>query len=321
MDRETPPQLPPLTALRSFEAAARHLSFTRAAGELSVTQAAVSHQVKLLEGHVGTPLFRRLARRIVLTQAGQAWAAELCDIFARLHDAHRRLRTNVRAERPVVTVSVIPSLAARWLVPRLGRFLERHPDCDVRISATAHLADFGAEAVDLGIRYGKGVYPGLVVDKLADDALVVVASPELRSRKRLVTCEDLRRHVLLHDDAHDAWGKWLSTNGVRGVDARRGTVLTDSSMLVEATVRGQGVGLARWSLAMDDLSSGRLVQPFPRVRPMPTGLAYYIALPKENLSRPAISAFRDWLLLEAKQLVVELKPKRHLQGAARQRPR
>lgn len=304
------PQLPPLTSLRSFEAAARHLSFTRAATELSVTQAAISHQVKLLEGHIGTPLFRRLARRIVLTQAGQAWAAELGDIFARLRDAHRRLRASVRAERPVVAVSVIPSLAARWLVPRLGRFLERHPDCDVRISATAHLVDFGAEPVDLGIRYGKGVYPGLVVDKLADDAFVVVASPDLRSRKKLVACEDLRRHVLLHDDAREAWGSWLSANGVRGVDARRGTVLTDSSMLVEATVRGQGVGLARWSLAMDDLASGRLVWPFPRVRPMPTGLAYYLALPRENLSRPAVSAFRDWLLAEAKQLVVPWKPKR-----------
>src|SRR5258708_32316593 len=139
MDRETHPQLPPLTALRSFEAAARHLSFTRAAGELSVTQAAISHQVKLLEGHVGRPLFRRLARRIVLTQAGQAWAAELRDIFARLHDAHRRLRTSLREERPVVAVSVIPSLAARWLVPRPGRFLERQPDCHGRIAATAHL--------------------------------------------------------------------------------------------------------------------------------------------------------------------------------------
>src|SRR6516165_380540 len=124
MPRDAYPPLPPLTALRSFEAAARHSNFTRAAAELSVTQAAISHQVKLLESHLGTPLFRRLARGIVLTPAGQAWAAELRDIFTRLHDAHRRLRVATRPERPVVAVSVIPSLAARWLVPRLGRFLE-----------------------------------------------------------------------------------------------------------------------------------------------------------------------------------------------------
>src|SRR5438132_1408970 len=126
-DRDAAPPLPPLTALRSFEAAARHLSFTHAAEELHVTQTAISHQVKLLEGQLGTVLFRRLPRRIVLTRDGVAWAGELKEIFARLHDVNRRLRGRVHADRPVVSVSVIPSFAARWLVPRLGRFLERHP--------------------------------------------------------------------------------------------------------------------------------------------------------------------------------------------------
>jgi LysR family glycine cleavage system transcriptional activator len=290
--------------LRSFEAAARHSNFTRAAAELSVTQAAISHQVKLLEGHLGTPLFRRLARGIVLTPAGQAWAAELRDIFGRLHDAHRRLQAAAKSERPVVAVSVIPSLAARWLVPRLGRFLERYTDYDVRISSTEHLVDFASEPVDIGVRYGKGVYPGLVVDKLAGDALVVVVAPELRAKKKLTTPDDLRRHVLLHDDARDAWPDWLAQNAVQGVDPRRGTVLVDSSMLVEAAVRGQGVGLARWSLAMDDLAAGRLVRPFPTIRPMPTSLSYYVALPREALARPEVAAFRAWLLSEAKGLVV-----------------
>src|SRR5262249_21284577 len=157
---------------RSFEAAARHLSFTRAAAELSVTQTAISHQVKLLEAHLGTLLFRRLPRRIVLTADGLAWARELKEVFARLEDANRRLRAG--SDRPVCSVSVIPSLAARWLVPRLGRFLQRHPECDLRISPTEHPVDFAVEAVDVGIRYGSGHYPGLEVHKLADDALVVV---------------------------------------------------------------------------------------------------------------------------------------------------
>jgi LysR family glycine cleavage system transcriptional activator len=297
--RDAAPPLPPLTALRSFEAAARHLSFTRAAEELCVTQTAVSHQVKLLEGQLGTVLFRRLPRRIVLTRDGMAWAAELKEIFARLHEANRRLRGRVRADRPVVSVSVIPSFAARWLVPRLGRFLERHPGLDVRVSPNEHLVDFRLEAVDVGIRYGSGGYPGLVVDKLADDALVVVCAPSLRARRKLKTPDALRRHVLLHDDALDAWPRWLEAHGVTGVEAGRGTVLTDSSMLVEAAVRGQGVALARWSLAMDDLAAGRLVMPFPRLRPMPTGLAYYVVAPRERLARAAVAAFRDWLRREA----------------------
>jgi LysR family glycine cleavage system transcriptional activator len=298
--RASTPSLPPLTALRAFEAAARHMSFTRAAAELCVTQAAISHQVKVLELHVGALLFRRLPRRILLTRDGQMWAKELTDVFSRLYDANRRLRAPARRDRPVVSVSVIPSFAARWLVPRLGRFLEQHPSCDVRISPTEHLVDFRAEGVDVGIRYGSGNYPGLVVEKLADDALVVVCAPPLR--RKLGSPSDLRKVELLHDDVRDAWQRWLDLRGVSGIDATRGTVLTDSSMLVEAAVRGQGVALARWSLARDDLASGRLVLPFPRIRPLPTGLAYYVAAPRESLARPAVAAFRDWVRNEASEL-------------------
>ena len=296
------PPLPPLTALRAFEAAARHLSFTRAAAELCVTQTAVSHQVKLLEGHLGTVLFRRLPRRIALTRDGAAWARELEPVFARLHDANRRLRVRLPPDRPVVSVSVIPSFAARWLVPRLGRFLEQHPGLDVRVSPTEHLVDFAIEAVDVGIRYGGGRYPGLVVEKLADDALVVVCSPVLRARRRIATVADLRKHVLLHDDARESWPRWLEARGVRDVDAARGTVLTDSSMLVEAAVRGQGVALARWSLAVDDLEAGRLVLPFPRVRPMATGLSYYAVTTRESQARGPVAAFLAWVRGEAVSL-------------------
>ena len=302
-ERDAAPPLPPLTALRSFEAAARHLSFTRAAQELAVTQTAISHQVKLLEEHLGVLLFQRHPRRIALTADGRAWAEELGEIFARLLDANRRLRGLTRADRPVVSVSVIPSFAARWLVPRLGRFLEKHPSLDVRVSPTEHLVDFAAEKVDLGIRYGRGNYPGLVVDKLADDALVVVCTAALKSRHKLSNAEDLRRAVLLHDDVRDAWPRWLARQGVRSVDGTRGTVLTDSSMLVEAAVQGHGVALARWSLAMDDIAAGRLVLPFPKARPLPTGLGYFVAAPRSNLARPEVESFRQWLLKEAAALV------------------
>jgi LysR family glycine cleavage system transcriptional activator len=296
------PPLPPLTALRAFEAAARHLSFTRAADELSVTQTAISHQVKLLEEHLGVSLFRRLPRRIVLSAHGAQWASALGDVFERLHAANARLRAAPRPERPLVAVTVIPSFAARWLVPRLGRFLERHPGVDVRVSPTEHMVDFAVEAMDLGVRYGAGKYPGLVTDKLADDALVVVCAPALAAKGKLGAPRDLARHVLLHDDARDAWPRWLGDNGVAGVDGRRGTELSDSSMLVEAAVRGQGVALARWSLAMDDLAAGRLVAPFPEVPRLSTGKAYYVVAPKERLADPAVVSFRDWLKAEARVL-------------------
>ena len=294
--------LPPLTALRAFEAAARHLSFTRAAEELCVTQTAISHQVKTLESHLSTLLFKRLPRRLVLTPEGRAWAQALADVFARLHDANRRLRIGVRVDRPLVSVSVIPSFAARWLVPRLGRFLERHPGLDVRVSPSEYLVDFAVEAVDLGVRYGAGNYPGLVTEKLADDTLVVVCSPAVRARKKLVAPKDLRGHVLLHDDTRDAWARWFEARKVSGIEATRGTELSDSSMLVEAAVRGHGVALARWSLAMDDLAAERLVLPFPKIAPMPTGRSYYLAAPKENLARSPVAKFRDWLMQETSVL-------------------
>jgi LysR family transcriptional regulator, glycine cleavage system transcriptional activator len=292
--------LPSLTALRAFEAAARHLSVTRAAAELHVTQTAVSHQIKHLEAELGVPLFRREARGLALTRDGDAWARELGEVFARLRDANTRLRARPAARTPTVAVSVIPSFGARWLVPRLGRFLAKHPGIDVTISASERLVDFVAEPVDVGVRYGMGDYPGLITHKLADDAFLVVCAPSLR--RRLSSPSDLRRHTLLHDDEPNAWRTWLARNGVRGVDAARGTVITDSSMLVAAAVQGQGVALARRSLALDDLTAGRLVQPFPRVRPLPTGRAYYLVSPRANLARPEVAAFRAWLVDEAATL-------------------
>jgi LysR family transcriptional regulator, glycine cleavage system transcriptional activator len=296
--------LPSLNALLAFEAAARHSSFTRAAAELGVTQTAVSHQVRALEHELGTALFHRSPQRISVTAEGQAWATELAVVFGRLRDANDRLRTARRSTRPVVSVSIIPSFGSRWLVPRLGRFLLSHADVDVRISATERLVDFALEPVDIGIRYGLGAYPGLVSTKLASDALVVVAAPALASKRKRWHARDLASETLIHDDYPDAWAHWFRARQ-RAVPVRaRLSQLTDSAMLVEAAVRAQGVALARWSLASDELELGRLRLLFPDVAPLPTGHSYYLVSPRENLRRKVVSAFRDWVVAEATSLQI-----------------
>jgi len=298
-----PPALPSLNALYAFEAAARLSSFTRAASELGVTQTAISHQIRTLENDLGITLFRRSPQRVALTEAGQRWSAELTPIFNRLRSVNSELRRPALAERPHVAVSLVPSLGSRWLVPKLGRFIARHPDVDVRISANDRLVDFSVDPIDIGIRYGKGRYPGLVVRKLADAAFVVVAAPALLERQPVTEVKDLERAVLLHDDHPDAWAAWFRARRARLPKAVRMHQYTDSAMLVEAVLREQGVGLARWSLVVDELAQGRLELVFPKIAPLPTGLGYYMVTPRENLRRPAVAAFTSWLLSEASVLV------------------
>ena len=297
--RKGPLPLPSLNALLVFETAARHQSFTRAAVELGVTQTAVSHQVKALEGELGVTLFRRSPRRLALTTEGQAWAAELQRIFHRLREANTKLRSAIGRERPLVAVSIIPSFAARWLVPRLGRFLEEHPNIDLRLSASAHVVDFDLEPFDVGIRYGAGRYPGLVCQKLADDAWVVVGAPALLGRSRLRSPADLAKHTLLYDDDPDVWSRWFEACHVRDFAGARRHEISDSAMLVEAAIRGQGIALARWALACDDLAGGRLALVFPKHRPIPTGQAYYLVGPRETFRRAPVAAFRGWITVQA----------------------
>ncbi|MGE0718865.1 MAG: transcriptional regulator GcvA [Alphaproteobacteria bacterium] len=287
--------LPPLNALRAFEAAARHLSFTRAADELAVTQAAISHQIKSLEDWLGVLLFRRLPRRLELTEGGRDLLASIREAFDRIEAAVGRARRN--DQTGPLTVSVVPSFAAKWLVPRLGRFQAEHPDIDVRLAADIRPSRFD-DGVDLAIRAGRGHWPGLQVERLLSEELFPVCSPRLLAGAvALCRPEDLARHTLLHDDFEHDWRMWLLAAGVSGVDWRRGPRFSDSSMVIQAAVEGQGVALARSALAAEDLKAGRLVRPF--TIDMASDLAYYVVAPPGHADRPKVRAFRDWLKREA----------------------
>ena len=288
-------RLPTLNALRAFEAAGRHLSFTRAAEELHVTQAAISHQIKSLEEQLGIRMFRRGPRGLLLTDAGQAYLPEVREAFQRLTAATERLLED--DARGTITVSVLPSFAARWLVPRLTRFREDHPDIEVRVSADDRLADFDRDDVDVAIRYGRGDYPGLHADRFLTEELFPVCSPELLRRIPLDRPEQLGDHTLLHDDMRMDWSMWLLAAGVEGVDPRRGPSFNDSSMVLQAAVDGQGVALGRSALALDDLTAGRLVRPFDFS--LPAEYAYYILCPERIANRPNIKTFREWLLAQS----------------------
>ncbi len=286
-------RLPPLNALRAFEAAARHLSFTRAADELAVTQAAVSHQVKALEEWLGLKLFDRQNRTIYLTRGGQAYLPAVREALDGLAEATRRLTQ--QDSRGALTVSAVPSFAAKWLVPHLTDFRRRQPEIDVRISANDRLIDFAREDVDLAIRMGGGDWPGLTAIWFMDEDLFPVCSPALlQGPYPLERPEDLAHQTLLHDDMRQDWTMWLRAAGVEGVDPEPGPGYTDSSMVIQAAVEGQGVALGRSALAAGDLAAGRLVKPF-EVR-LPASFAYYVVFPPAQAEQPKVKAFTDWLL-------------------------
>lgn len=290
-------RLPPLNALRAFEAAGRYLSFSKAADELAVTPAAISHQIKALEEWLGVALFKRLNRAVMLTDEGQSYVVGVREGLAMINASTEKLMKQDLAG--ALTVSTLPSFAVRWLLPRLSRFREEYPEIDVRLSATDHLTDFNREDVDLVIRYGSGNYPGLRTDKfLTEDRLFPVCSPVLLEGKHpLKQPEDLTHHTLLHDDLRIDWETWLAAADVKGIDPKKGPSFNDSSMVLTAAMAGHGVALGRSVLAADDLAAGRLVKPFDVE--IKAGNAYFIVCPVESADRPRIVKFRNWLLKEA----------------------
>jgi LysR family glycine cleavage system transcriptional activator len=306
MDRR---RLPPLNALRAFEAAARHMNFSRAADELSVTPGAVSQQIQNLEDYVGAPLFKRTPKGLLLTDAAQTALPALREAFDRLGEAASMLTAAVDGRR--VTVSAAPSFAAKWLVPRLGRFEAAHPDVDVWLSAGIELVDFANGEVDIAIRYGSGRYPGLEVQRLMSETVIPVASPGLVAERALATPEDLAHHILLHDGSPDAdescpdWTMWLTARGIKGVDGARGPRFNQSSLVIEAAMNGRGVALAKRALAQADIDAGRLVAPLQIATAV--DFAYYVVHPKAKGRLPQVKAFVRWLSEEAGQHEAELR--------------
>jgi LysR family glycine cleavage system transcriptional activator len=296
---EEPPMrrsLPPLNALRSFDAAARHQSFTRAADELCVTQGAVSHQVKALEAELGLKLFNRARQGLAITDAGRNYLAVVQDAFDRIALGTDQLLQRQRAG--VITVSTSPDFAAKWLVNRLGHFAEAHPEIELKISAAMHHVDFAREEVDLAIRHGAGNWPGLDAVNLCSEELFPVCSPSLvTSCNGIREPEDVLQFTLLHLNDRRDWSRWLEAAGGTGEGMLHGPIFSHASMLIDAAIDGQGVALLRTALAAADLINGRLVRPF-RVA-LRLSNTYWIVCPKAMRSLPKIVAFRDWLLAEA----------------------
>lgn len=311
-------RLPPLNALRAFEAAGRHLSLKKAAGELNVTPAAVSHQIKALEDYLGVKLFLRRNRSLELTEAARACLPKLREGFDSLVQAVERVRTHKAGA--MLTVSVAPSFAARWLMPRLHRFLESHPATDVRVSArlrqTAEGTRRGAAAEratvdtwladsDVAILYGRGDYPGFQVDKLFTLSITPICSPRLITDPEhpLLRPADLRHQLLLHDDTGDLydgvsfWEVWLKAAGVEDVDLSRGAHFSHAVLAFEAAIEGHGVVATMPLLAENDLHSARLVTPFALRVPLQS--SYFLVCAESAAGRKDVAAFREWLLTEA----------------------
>ena len=301
--------LPPLNALRAFEATARHASFTRAAAELHVTPAALSHQIRGLEDLLGLKLFHRKARAIELTAAAGLMYPGVRNGFESLRTAVEQL-DRARQDR-ILVVSASPGLTAKWLVPRIYRFLAEHPDVDARISSGTAYANFTSDGVDVGIRLSSGVHPELHVEKLSDEWMLPLCSPRLlQGEAPLRSAHDLPRFPLIQIDLPGmvpTWDDWLRAVGIQGVDTTRGLRLNVSDHALDAASEGTGVVLGYKLVASHDITLGRLVSPFGPELPLP-GRSYYFVCARGQERRPAIKAFRDWLFAEIADTFAKLPP-------------
>ena len=294
-----------LNALRVFEASARHQSFSLAAQELNVTPAAVGQLVRTLEDWLGSPLFVRSTSgraRLVTTEVAEQALPDIRAGLERLAVGLERLRSG--SAGGVLTVTVSPAFAAKWLLPRIERFQAAWPETDLRLDTSLKPVDFVAQRIDVGVRYGRGQWPGLAAEKLMDEEVYPVCAPALLATATLQAPGDLRGQVLIHDQSVDtstgfaSWQAWLRHAGVQGVPTDRGLRINNSAAVLQAAIDGQGVALARSVMAHDDLAAGRLVRLFPQVR-LESALAYYVVYRPECIAQPKVAAFRDWLLREA----------------------
>lgn len=299
--------LPPLNALRAFEASARHLSFTKAAAELGVTPGAVSHQIKALEEILGVRLFRRLTRALKLTEAGRRALPVMSEGFQRLGEAVELLRADdAEGELKVATPT---TFAAKWLVPRLHHFQARHPEISVRIDAANTMVDLQSGEADIAVRYGSGIYPKLRVEPLIGGEFIApLCSPALcEGPEGLKKPEDLEHHTLIHLEIEQlnfgwpTWEMWLKAAGVDHVCASRGPVFAQHDLAINAAIAGQGVVLASVLFMEPDIAAGRLVIPFDlgSGTKFQSDFQYYLVTAHEAVRRPKVAAFREWLLEEA----------------------
>ena len=297
-----PDRLPPLNALRAFEATARHMSFAKAAEELFVTPSALSYQVRQLEEHLGQKLFERLNRAIALTTAGEKLYPGIHTGLLAMSEAVSGLKNATPDD--VLIVSTGPAFAAKWLAPRMYRFIEAHPDIELQLSANLKLVEFGVDGVDVAVRFGYGDYPDLHVEPIFDDVVTPMCSPELIERG-LKKPSDLENFTLLHDDSMSQlerapdWQEWLRRAGVTNVDASRGMRFSHADHSIDAAVEGAGVALGRSSLAGRELQSGRLVAPFDVH--LTTSAAFWFVCAPTDLEKPKVEAFREWLMKEASE--------------------
>ena len=300
--------LPPLNALRAFEAAARHLSLTKAARELHVTPGALSHQIRTLEEFLSVSLFQRLPRAVALTEAGRLLYPGLQSGFTQIRQAVAALDTQGNSR--VLVISTPPGFTAKWLAPRLYRFLFAHPEIDARISSSLAFARFDVDGVDVAIRnlpVDHPPDPGLLAEKLIDLSFIPVCSPRLLQQVGGISrLEDLRHVPLIHDDmltgrvGVPSWADWLEAAGVTGVDLERGLRLNSADHALDAAVEGAGMLLAHVVLAHDDLRSGRLVAPFDLE--LRSSRAFSFVCPRENENRKNVKAFHDWIQMEMRAL-------------------
>lgn len=296
-------RMPPLNALRAFEAAARKLSFTKAADELNVTPGAISQQIRQLEDFAGSPLFKRTGRSVLLTDSAQATLPLVRDAFEKISEAGRVMQAPARKGR--VMVSCAPSFAAKWLAPRLEAFHRAHEGIEAWVSADMGLTDFSTADADIAIRYGGGNYEGLKSEKLLDETVVPVCSPSLLEGEHPIrTPADLARHTLLHDESQENdpscpdWANWLTARNVLGVQSRRGPRFNQAVLVIEAAISGQGVALAKRAVAERDLNAGRLVAPFIDGT-TPIDFSYWIVWPKGRHLSADVRAFLKWIKAQA----------------------
>ena len=287
-------RLPPLNSMKCFEAAGRLLSFTDAAKELNVTQAAISHQIKIIEEYLGVPLFIRSPRKIALTEQGKVLLPNIVEVFDKLSIAVESINQEQQFSN-MVNVRLAPSFAAKWLSPRLKYFWSQYPEINLSLYHAHPPVDFEREEFDLAVTYGRGKWPNVISERLLSLDFFPVCSPAfMENDKPLTKIDNLRYYSFLHDANYECWTEWLELAGASDIVSNQGTIIDDTNVLIQAAIDGQGVALGSTTFVENHLKSGRLVKPFDVT--LRNDFAYYVVSTEQKLLNPSVRAFKDWLL-------------------------